>query len=334
MAIDLFAAVGNTPLIELSRLSSRLGRTILGKAEFQNPGGSVKDRAARAIIIEGEATGRLRPGGVIVEGTAGNTGIALALLGRAHGLRTLLVVPANQSDDKFVLLRSLGVEVRKVPPVPFADERNYYHVARQLAAQIPGAMFADQFENRANRRAHMESTGPEIWLDTFGKLAAFTCATGTGGTFAGVAAFLKSQNPAVRCVLADPMGSSLYAYVTDGSLDTEGDSMLEGIGIRRVTANFRNCPVDEALRVTDADAVSMAHWLLHEEGLFLGGSAALNVLAAARVALTLPRGSIVVTILCDSGARYQSRLYNAEWLRAHGYVTGPIDLDLILRESE
>ena len=335
---DLFAAVGNTPLIELTRLSRAIGRTVLGKAEHMNPGGSVKDRAARAILLDAEAGGRIGPGGTIVEGTAGNTGIALALLGYARGYRTILVVPTNQSADKFALFDGLGVEVRAVPAVPFTDDNNYYHVARRLAAETPGALFADQFENPANRRGHIETTGPEIWRDTAGhqtssgggRLDAFVAAAGTGGTFAGVSSYLKSRDASVRCVVADCMGSSLYAHVKEGTLEAAGDSFLEGIGIRRITANFRGAPADDALRVEDRDTAAMAHWLLREEGLFLGGSAALNVVAAARVARTLPAGAVVVTVLCDGGGRYLSRLFNREWLEGQGMGELPGDLDVIL----
>lgn len=315
---DLFAAVGGTPLIRIPRLSATLGRNILGKAEHLNPGGSVKDRAAKYIIEAAERAGTLKPGGTIVEGTAGNTGIALALLGNARGYRTIVVIPDDQSPEKFELLRTFGVDVRIVPPAAFADDNNYYHVARRIAQSTANALWADQFNNPANRRAHYETTGPELWEDTGGSIDAFVAAAGTGGTFAGVSAFLKERDSAVRCVLADPMGSALYCYVKSGTLDVEGESIAEGIGIKRITENFKDAPVDDALRVDDRTMVEMAHYLLREEGLLLGGSAALNVTAAARIAKGLPAGASVVTILCDGGARSMSRLYNAAWLAENG----------------
>lgn len=311
---DLFAAVGDTPLVRIPKLSASLGRTILGKCEHLNPGGSVKDRAAKYIIEDAERTGRLKPSGTIVEGTAGNTGIALALLGNARGYRTIIVIPEDQSPEKFELLRTFGADVRIVPVVPFADENNYYHVARRVAEQTPNAIWADQFNNLANRRAHYETTGPEIWAATGGQIDAFVAACGTGGTLAGVSRALKEREPSIRTVLADPLGSSLFSYVKHGSLDVEGESFAEGIGIKRITENFKGALIDDALRVDDKAMVEMAHYLLREEGLLLGGSAALNIVAAARVARGLPAGSTVVTILCDGGVRSMSRLYNAAWL--------------------
>ena len=307
-------AIGNTPLLALPKLSAAMGRTILGKAEFLNPGGSVKDRAARGIIDDAEATGRLKPGGTIVEGTAGNTGIALALIANARGYRSIICIPDDQSPEKYELLRTFGAEVRVIPAAPFTNPENYYHVARRIAQETSGAVWADQFNNIANRRAHYESTGPEIWRETGGTIAAFVAACGTGGTLAGTARFLKEQHAAIRVVLADPMGSALYHYVKDGELRAEGDSNAEGIGIKRITDNFSDTPIDDALQIDDRAMIEMAHWLLAEEGLFVGGSAALNVLAAARFAKTLPPQSVVVTILCDGGQRYLSRLFNASWL--------------------
>jgi cysteine synthase len=311
---DLFAVVGDTPLLRIPKLSAALGRTILGKCEHLNPGGSVKDRAAKYIIEDAERTGRLKPGGTIVEGTAGNTGIALALLGNAHGYRCIIVIPDDQSPEKFELLRAFGADVRSVPSVPFTDENNYYHVARRIAESTNNAIWADQFNNLANRRAHFETTGPEIWEATGGQLDAFVAASGTGGTLAGVSLALKARKPSLRVVLADPLGSSLFSYVKHGTLDVEGESFAEGIGIKRITENFKGAPVDDALRVDDKTLVEMAHYLLREEGLLLGGSTALNVVAAARVAKGLPAGSTVATILCDGGARSMSRLYNPAWL--------------------
>lgn len=311
---DLFDAIGDTPLLRLAKLSDALGRTILGKAEFLNPGGSVKDRAAKYIILDAERSGRLKPGGTIVEGTAGNTGIALALLGNERGYRTIIVIPDDQSQEKIDLLRAFGADVRVVASAPFTDEANYYHVARRTAEQTADAIWADQFNNTANYRGHEQSTGPEIWAQTGGRVDFFTCACGTGGTFAGVSSALKQRSTSVRTVLADPMGSALYSYVKRGTLEVEGDSVSEGIGIKRVTDNFKHAMADDAMRVDDRTMIEMVHFLLREEGLLLGGSAGLNVAAAALAAKTLPEGSTVVTILCDGGARYMSRLFNAAWL--------------------
>ena len=311
---DGFAgAIGNTPLIVLPKLSAAIGRTILGKAEFLNPGGSVKDRAARGIVEDFEARGMLVPGGTIVEGTAGNTGIGLALVGNARGYRTVIVMPDDQAPEKYGLLRAFGADLRVVEAAPFTNEANYYHVARRIASSIPGAMWANQFENTANRDAHERTTGPEIIAQT-------------GGTIAGVGRALKAYDPSIRVVLADPYGSALFSYIKSGTLAVEGDSNAEGIGIKRIVANFEGAPVDDAVRVDDAAMVEMAHWLVREEGLFVGGSAALNVVAAARYARTLPAGSRVVTILCDGGDRYRSRLFDAEWLRENDVVPKARDL--------
>ena len=326
---DLMDAIGNTPMLRLPALSTLLGRTILGKAEFLNPGGSVKDRAAKAIVEDAERAGRLRPGGTIVEGTAGNTGIALALLGNARSYRTIIVIPDDQSSEKIDLLRALGADVRVVPAAPFTDDVNYYHVARRIAEATPNSIWADQFNNTANWRGHRDSTGPEIWEQSAGEVDAFTCACGTGGTFAGVTAFLKERKPTVRTVLADPMGSALYSHVTAGTLDVKGDSVSEGIGIKRITENFKHARADDAVRIDDATMVEMAHFLVRDEGLLLGGSAALNVAAAARVAKTLPAGSTVVTVLCDGGARYMSRLYNPAWLAENSLTPAATDLSFL-----
>jgi len=307
-------------------LSAALGRTIVGKAEFLNPGGSVKDRATRGIVDDAERTGRLRPGGIIVEGTAGNTGIALTLIANARGYRAIIVVPDDQSPEKIGLLRTYGADVREIPAVPFANPENYYHVARRIAEETPHAVWADQFNNTANRRAHYETTGPEIWNDFGERLTAFVAACGTGGTLAGTATYLKERDDAVRIVLCDPFGSALFDYVTRGTLDVEGDSNAEGIGIKRITENFAGAPVDDAVRVDDRSMVEMAYWLLREEGLYVGGSAALNVVGAARVAATLPEGSTVVTILCDGGERYRSRLWNPAWLAENDCTPAATDL--------
>jgi len=319
-ARDLFAAIGNTPMLRLENLSKAIGRTILGKCEFMNPGGSVKDRAAKFIIEDAEANGRLAPASTIVEGTAGNTGIALAMLGNARGYRTVIFIPDDQAPEKIEVLRVFGADVRLVPSVPFADENNYYHQARAFARATPNAFWADQFNNPANRRAHVEGTGPEIWRQAGPAIDAFVAAPGTGGTIAGVSVALKQRKPDVKTVLADPMGSSLYSYVKHGTLDSEGDSIAEGIGIKRITENFKGAPVDDAVRVDDRAMVEMARYLVREEGLLLGGSSAVNVVAAARVARDLPAGSTVVTVLCDGGQRYRTRLYDDAWL-AHNDLT-------------
>jgi len=313
-------AVGNTPLIRLTRLSEETGCDILGKAEFMNPGGSVKDRAARAIVVAAERDGSLRPGGTVVEGTAGNTGISLAHLCHARGYRCVIVMPDNQSPEKFAILRALGAELELVKPVPYADPNHYQKVARRRAEEIPGAVWANQFDNTANRDGHYSTTGPEIWRDTQGRLDAFVAASGTGGTFGGVATYLKEQGGAsLRNVLADPQGSALYRWVKSGELKAEGPgSITEGIGIGRVTANLRDAPIDDALHVTDVEAVATVHRLLREEGLFLGSAAGVNVAGALRVAREMGPGHRIVTILCDSGHKYQSRLYDRAWLESKG----------------
>lgn len=313
----------------LPKLSAALGRTIVGKAEFLNPGGSVKDRAAKGIVDDAEASGRLEPGGIVVEGTAGNTGIALALIANARGYRSIICIPDDQSPEKIELLRTIGADVRVVPAVPFANPENYYHVARRIAESTPGAIWADQFNNVANRAAHYATTGPEIW-DAFGpSLSAFVAACGTGGTLAGTGIYLKERNESVRVVLCDPMGSALYSQIKNGTLETSGDSNIEGIGIKRITDNFRGAPVDDALQVDDKSAIEMIYWLLREEGLYLGGSAGLNVVGAARYARTLPEGSTVVTILCDGGERYRSRLWNRAWLAENDCVPAHDDLSFL-----
>jgi cysteine synthase A len=311
--------IGNTPLIRLAKLSEETGCEILGKAEFMNPGGSVKDRAACEIVRQAEARGELPAGGTVVEGTAGNTGIGLAHVCNARGYRCVIVMPDNQSAEKYRLLEMLGAEVHQVPAVPYSNPNQYQKVAQRLAAALPNAIWSNQFDNTANRDAHLRSTGPEIWEQTGGRVDAFVAASGTGGTFAGVAAFLKSQRAAVRCVLADPPGSSLYAYVRSGTLQATGSgSITEGIGIGRITANLRDAPVDDAVHVEDAETVRLVYRLLHEEGLFLGSTSGINVAAAMRVARELGPGHTVVTVLCDGGARYQSRLFNRAWLEQKG----------------
>ena len=321
--------IGNTPHIVLPKLSAAIGRTIVGKAEFLNPGGSVKDRAALGIITDAERSGRLLAGGTIVEGTAGNTGIALTLLANARGYRAIIVIPDDQSPEKITLLTSYGADVRVVPAVPFANPKHFYHAARRIAEETPDAMWSDQFNNTANRSAHYATTGPEIWDALGASLSAFVTSAGTGGTIAGTSMFLKERNPQIRTVVCDPYGSSLYAFVRDGTLDVEGESEVEGIGIKRITANFTDAPIDDAMRVDDRAMIEMAEWLLREEGLFLGGSAALNVAGAARYARTLPPGSTVATILCDSGERYRSKLWNAEWRAENDCVPRATDLSFL-----
>jgi cysteine synthase A len=318
-ASGFVGAIGNTPLIRLRRLSEETGCEILGKAEFMNPGGSVKDRAASAIVQRAAERGELRPGGTVVEGTAGNTGIGLAHVCNAGGYRCVIVMPDNQSAEKYRLLEMLGAEVHQVPAVPYSNPNQYQKVAQRLAAALPDAIWSNQFDNTANRDAHFHTTGPEIWEQTRGGVDAFVAACGTGGTFAGVAQFLKSRRAGVRCVLADPPGSSLYAYVRTGSLQPAGTSSItEGIGIGRVTANLKDAPIDQALHVEDAETVHFVYRLLIEEGLFLGSTSGINVAAAVRVAREMGPGHTIVTVLCDSGAKYQSRLFNRAWLEQKG----------------
>ena len=313
-------AIGNTPLIKLEKASALTGRTILGKAEFLNPGGSVKDRAALAIIRDAEARGVLKPGGTIVEGTAGNTGIGLALVGNALGYKTIIVMPETQSQEKKDTLRLVGADLRLVPAVPYKDPGNYVHVSRRIAEET-GGVWANQFDNTANRDGHYATTGQEIWTQTDGTVDAFTCATGTGGTLAGVARALKEKNPAVKIVLADPMGSALYSWKTTGDLKAEGTSITEGIGQGRITANLDGADLDGAVQIDDPTALGVLFDLVKDEGLVLGGSSGINVAAAMRVAETLPEGSTVVTILCDGGQRYQSKIFNPAFLREKGLPT-------------
>jgi cysteine synthase A len=307
-------AVGNTPLIRLRRASEATGCTILGKAEFMNPGGSVKDRAALAIITDAERRGALKPGGTIVEGTAGNTGIGLTLVANARGYRSVIVMPETQSHEKIDFLRMIGADLRLVPAKPFRDPGNYVHVARRLAEEL-GATYADQFDNLANRAGHQNTTGAEIWRQTGGRVDAFTCACGTGGTLAGVSDALKAQNPAIRIVLADPHGSGLFGWVKSGDLTVEGSSITEGIGQSRVPGNLEGAAIDDAVRIADSEALNEVFDLLKHEGLSVGGSAGINVAAAIKVARDLGPSHTVVTILCDGGSRYQSKLFNPAFLR-------------------
>lgn len=311
-------AIGNTPLIRLNSFSDATGCEILGKAEFLNPGGSVKDRAALYIIQDAEAKGLLKPGGTVVEGTAGNTGIGLAHICNAKGYKCLIVIPETQSQEKIEALRTLGAEVKTVPAVPYKDPNNYVKLSGRLAQEMDNAIWANQFDNLANRIAHYETTGPEIWQQTDGKVDAWVAATGTGGTYAGVSLYLKEKNPAIQCVLADPMGSGLYSYAKTGEIKIEGNSITEGIGNSRVTANMQDAPIDDAIQIHDQECLQVIYQLLRKDGLFLGGSVGINVAAAVRVAQQLGPGHTIVTVLCDGGARYQSRLFNSDWLASKG----------------
>ncbi len=316
----IIEAIGNTPLIKLQRVSEATGCTILGKAEFMNPGQSVKDRAALFIIDDAVKKGQLERGGVVVEGTAGNTGIGLALVGNAMGFRTVIVIPETQSQEKKDTLRLCGAELIEVPAVPYSNPNNYVKVSGRLAEQLAkteknGAIWANQFDNVANREAHIESTGPEIWQQTDGEVDGFVCAVGTGGTLAGVGMALKARNKNVRIALADPMGAALYSYYTTGTLKSEGSSITEGIGQGRITKNLENAPIDAAYQISDAEAVPYIFDLLEHEGLCLGGSSGVNVAGAVRLAKELGPGHTIVTILADYGTRYQSKLFNPQFLR-------------------
>jgi cysteine synthase A len=323
---DFVETIGNTPLIRLNRASDETGCEILGKAEFLNPGGSVKDRAAWGIIRDAEEKGLLSPGGVIVEGTAGNTGIGLALVGNSRGYKSVIVIPDTQSQEKMDMLRLCGADLRPVPAVPYKDPNNYVKVSGRLAEEIArenpnGAIWANQFDNVANRRAHYETTGPEIWEQTEGKVDGFICAVGTGGTLAGVGMFLKERNPEIKIGLADPMGAALFEYYAHGDLKSEGTSITEGIGQGRITANLEDAPVDVPFQVPDAEALPYIFDLLEYEGLCLGGSSGINVAGAVRLAKELGPGHTIVTILCDFGTRYQSKLFNPAFLREKGLPT-------------
>ena len=318
-------AIGRTPLIRLAGLSAETGCEIYGKAEFLNPGGSVKDRAALYILRDAERRGVLRPGGTVIEGTAGNTGIGLAHLCAARGYRCIVVIPETQSPEKMERLRMLGAEVRAVPAKPYADPDNYQKIAGRLAAETPNAIWANQFDNLANRQAHYETTGPEIWADTAGRLNVFVCATGTGGTLAGVSRFLKERSPHVKIVLADPHGSGLYHYIKHHEVKAEGNSITEGIGSTRVTANLEGTLIDDAVRVDDQTCVDIVYRLLREEGLFVGGSSGINVGAAVALAKQLGPGHTIVTLLCDRGDLYFQRLFNAKWLKGKGLTPTEFD---------
>ncbi len=316
-------AIGNTPLIKLKKASDKTGCNILGKAEFMNPGQSVKDRAALYIIRDAESRGKLRPGGTIVEGTAGNTGIGIALVANALGYKSVIVIPETQSQEKKDMLRLAGAELIEVPAVPYKDENNYIKYSGRLAQELAetsenGAVWANQFDNIANRQAHIETTGPEIWAQTAGNVNGFTCAIGTGGTLAGTAIYLKQQNPDIRIAAADPMGASMYHWFKHGELRAEGTSITEGIGQGRITANIEGAPIDDAYQISDAEALPVVFDLLLEEGLCLGGSSGINIAGAMHMARELGPGHTIVTILCDFGTRYQSKLFNPEFLQEKG----------------
>jgi cysteine synthase len=325
---NVIAAIGNTPLIRLRQASEITGCEILGKAEFLNPGQSVKDRAALFIIEDAIKRGTLRPGGTIVEGTAGNTGIGLAVVANAMGFRTVIVIPDTQSQEKKDALRLLGAELIEVPAVPYKDPNNYVKLSGRLAEQLAkseaaGAIWANQFDNIANRQAHIEGTGPEIWEQTSGKVDGFTCAVGSGGTLGGVAIALKERNPNIQIAASDPMGAAIFSWIKTGKLESHGSSITEGIGQGRVTANLEGAPIDDAYQIPDEEALPIVFELLEHEGLCMGGSTGINVAGAIRMAKDLGPGHTIVTVLCDYGNRYQSKLFNPDFLREKGLPTPP-----------
>ena len=321
---SLWDTVGDTPLLRIGSLSRLTGCDIPGKAEFMNPGGSIKDRAAKGMIQRAEAEGRLSPGGTLIEGTAGNTGIGLGLLGRERGYRVVVTMPDNQAREKYEYLEAMGVEVRKVPAVPFSNPNHFYHRARALAEEH-GWFFTNQFENTANGDFHYETTGPELWEQCEGRLDVLVCAVGSGGTISGVSRYLKEKNPALRVVLVDPHGSGLYCHVREGKLEAAGSSITEGIGIMRLTENFRHARVDEAMRLSDQEMLEMLYHLAREDALVVGTSSALNVRAAYEVARRHPgQGLRIVTFLCDHGSRYTSKVFNPEFLASKQLVVKPL----------
>lgn len=317
--------IGNTPLIRLNSFSDETGCEILGKAEFLNPGGSVKDRAALYMIKDAEEKGLLKPGGTVVEGTAGNTGIGLAHICNAKGYKCLIIIPETQSVEKMEALRTLGAEVRPVPAVPYRDPNNYVKLSGRVAEEMENAIWANQFDNLANRMAHYETTGPEIWEQTGGKIDAWVAATGTGGTFAGGALFFKEKNPQIKTVVADPMGSGIYSLIKTGEANIEGNSITEGIGNSRITKNMENVPIDDAIQIDDKEAVRVVYQLLRTDGLFMGGSVGINVGAAVALAKEMGPGHTIVTVLCDGGSRYQSKLFNREWLESRDLWPAGLD---------
>ncbi len=315
---DTLSLIGNTPLVKLAGPSAETGCTILGKAEYANPGASVKDRAALFIVQDAEERGTLKPGGTIVEGTAGNTGIGIALVANARGYKTIIVMPDSQSKEKMDTLRALGAELVLVPPAPFANPGHFVHTSRRIAEETPGAVWANQFDNIANRRAHIVGTAEEIWAQTGGRLDGFTCAAGTGGTIAGVGLGLKAKDERITIALTDPYGAALYNYYAHGELKAEGSSVAEGIGQGRITANLDGAPIDTQFRVPDEEGLYWVARLLREEGLCLGLSTGINVAGAVALAKQMGPGHTIATILCDTGFRYLSTLYNAEWLASKG----------------
>ncbi len=321
----LQTAVGNTPLIKIKSLSDSTACEIWGKAEFLNPGGSVKDRAALGILKEAQDQGQLQPGTVIYDGTAGNTGIGLATLAAQMGFKTKLVLPEGLAIEKYQTLEALGAEVVKVKLVPFADQNHFYHTARRLAEADLKGFWANQFENLANFRIHFSTTGPEIWEQSAGTITDFCAAMGTGGTFSGVSRFLKEKNPKIKTTLADPMGSGLYQFVKNGEIKTEGSSVTEGIGIMRLTANFKEAVIDDALKITDQEMIDMLYHLAKYEGLLVGTSAALNACAAWKIAKA-GKGRKIATILCDGALRYQSKIFNPDWLKQQNLIPKPLIL--------
>ena len=325
---DFVATVGNTPLIKLRKASELTGCTILGKAEFLNPGGSVKDRAAKYIVVDGEKRGLIEPGGLVVEGTAGNTGIGLALVGNSRGYRTLILMPNTQSQEKQDALRLCGAELRTVPAVPFRDPNNYVHIAERTAKELEateqhGVLYANQWDNLANREAHIDGTGPEIWEQTNGQIDGFTCAVGTGGTLSGVGAYLKQKNPDIVIAAADPLGACIYGWIKTGELKSTGGSITEGIGQGRVTGNLAEAVIDDAYQIPDTEMLPIVYDLLQHEGLLMGGSTGINVAGAIRLAKDLGPGKTIVTVLCDSGQRYQSKLFNPDFLSEKGLPLPP-----------
>jgi cysteine synthase A len=313
--------VGQTPLVYIRSLSELTGCKIYGKAEFMNPGGSVKDRAAKGIIMDAEKRGVLQRGGTIVEGTAGNTGIGLATLAAERGYKTVIVMPDNQAAEKYQTLEALGAEVRRVPAVPFANPNHFYHSARTIAENTPSGFWANQFENTANGDYHFDTTGPEIWEQTEGRVTDFVCALGTGGTMSGVSRYLKQMNSGVRTTAADPAGSGIYSQIKEGKLASSGSSVTEGIGIMRLTANFLAAKIDDAMRVSDQEMIDMIYHLSENDGLVLGTSSGVNAMAAYRIGqMNAGSGRVIVTVLCDLGSRYASRIMNDEWLREKNLV--------------
>lgn len=335
---SILSMIGNTPLVKLKRASEETGCTILGKAEFLNPGQSVKDRAALSIIRAAEKSGALRPGGVIVEGTAGNTGIGMTMVAKALGYRTVIVIPETQAEEKKDALRLLGAELIEVPAAPYRNPNNYVRLSGRLAEQLAktepnGAIWANQFDNVANRDAHVETTSQEIWRDTGGKVDGFICACGSGGTLAGTAIGLREHNPNVKIGLVDPMGAALYSFYTDGELKSEGGSITEGIGQGRITANLEGFTPDFAYQVTDTEALNIVFPLVQEEGMVMGGSTGVNIGGAIKMAKEMGPGHTIVTILCDYGNRYASKLYNPEFLRSKDlpvpeWMEASVDIDV------